>query len=242
MADAKILDKLQKLHQLMSSPNEHEAQLAAQRAAELMAKHQIEMAEVQAHAAGRGVAAPEIVSARVDGVDESEAPRVENWHKTLLAALGEAFGAKVWMQGAGKRRKFYAVGTADSVSAIRYMYSMLERTVNRLSRAAGRAIGEDSNAWRRSYAVGMSIRIGERLSAGRRAGMQGASTTALAVIDKTKEAIDAKLKEAAPKLREARAGKRKRGDATSYGYRDGERVDIGSADASRLGEGQKKLA
>lgn len=71
--------------------------------------------------------------------------------------------------------------------------------------------------------------------------MQGASTTALVVIDKTKQAIDAKLAEVAPELRDARQGKRKRADATSYGYRDGAKVDIGGADAGRLGEGQAKL-
>jgi len=246
VTDDRVLDKLAKLLALSESANEHEAAVAAQRAAELMAKHQIDLAEVQARASDKGASIPQVEAARVDSLwedgEDGAQPRVENWHKSLLAELGIAFGGKVWMSGQGKRRGFYMVGTRDSINAVRYMYSMLERQINRLSREAGRLHGETSNAWRRSYAVGMVSRIGERLRAGRAEAMRGASSTALAVIDKTKQAIDDLLNQQVPNLRSARRGHRKRGDATSYGYRDGDRVDIGKPGSARLGEGQKKLS
>lgn len=46
MSQAEILEKIKKLLALATSPNEHEAKLAAQRASELMEKYQIDEAEV----------------------------------------------------------------------------------------------------------------------------------------------------------------------------------------------------
>lgn len=236
--DDRILHKLAKLLELAERGDEHEAQVAAQRAAELMAKHQIDAAQVIA-ASSRPDEKPVVEEGRIDGAGDEGASRIENWHKALLVSVAEACGGRAWMSGKGRYQRFMMVGPKDSVAAARYVYMHLEKQVNRLSRAAMRESSVGTNAWRRAYAVGMVARVRERLIAGRRAAMKMATTTALVVVDKTAlavaEAHDAK------NLRQSKSGAIKRPDAMSHGYRDGDRVDLGSQGAARLGEGQRRL-
>ena len=46
MVDQNLLEKISKLLALTSSPNEHEAALAAEKAAELLAKHNLSVADL----------------------------------------------------------------------------------------------------------------------------------------------------------------------------------------------------
>ncbi len=54
MSNERVLDRLAKLLELAERGDENEAQVAAQRAAELMARHQLSVADV----AARGSVAP----------------------------------------------------------------------------------------------------------------------------------------------------------------------------------------
>lgn len=233
----KILDRLAKLLELAESSNEHEAEVAAQRAAELMTKHQLDAADVEAHRAG--ASAPKIERGRIDAEEGAPESRVENWHKALLSSIADVLGARAWFRGRGKLAQFLIIGPADSVATGRYLYMHLSQQVNKLSREAQRRHGEAQNAWRRAYAMGMVARVWERLRAGRAEAMKVATTTALVWVDKTKAAIEQSYAEMS--LRTAKAGKVKRPDAKSVGYRDGDRVDVGSGGARALGEGQRKL-
>lgn len=232
----KILDRLAKLLEMSKSGNENEAALAAERAAELMVKHQLEIADVEMRLKGKE-ARVEVTTARIDGGDDAPPSRIENWHKNLLSSVVDLHGGRAFFRGRGKYATFSMIGPKDAVATARYMYSFLERQINRLSRAATRERGE-SNAWRRSYAIGMVVRVSERLRAGKRAAMATATTQALVLVDKTAIAVQAEWDKR--KFRDGRSGPRKRPDAGQYGYADGDRVDIGSATGA-LGEGQKKL-
>lgn len=236
--DPKILDRLAKLMELAESSNEHEAELAAQRAGEMMAKHQLDSADIEAHVAG--AQKPKVERGRIDAEESEPLSRIENWHKALLSSLADVLGAKAFFNGRGKYAEFRIIGPADSVSTGRYLYLHLSKQVSRLSRDAQRRHLEGSNAWRRAYSLGMVARLWERLKAGRAAALKVATTTALVWVDKTKLAIAAEYDQLS--LRSARAPKAaKRPDAKSVGYFDGDRVDIGSSNARAIGEGQKKL-
>lgn len=233
-----ILDKLAKLLELAESDNEHEAELAAQRASELMTKHSLEVADVEAHKVG--ASKPKIDRGRIDAASDDEPfSRVENWHKSLAASIAEVLNARVIFRGRGKLFEFRLIGPADSVTTARYLYLHLVQQINAMSRAAQRRHNEPQNAWRRSYALGMVSKTWIRLKAGKAEAMKTATSTALVWVDKTKLAIEAEM--ASMKLRDARTGPKKRADAASWGYRDGDKVDLGSSTAPRLGEGQKKL-
>lgn len=236
MTDNKILDRLAKLLELSKSGNENEAQVAAERAAELMTKYHLEAADVEMRLNGKN-AKIEVTTARVDGGDDAAPSRVENWHKSLLASLCELVGAHPFFTGRGKYATFSMIGPSSAVGTTRYMYSFLERQINRLSRQATRERGE-SNAWRRSYAIGMVVRVHERLKAGKATAMREATSTAMVLVDKTALAVQEEVNKR--KFRKAKTGTRKRGDATGYGYADGGKVDIGGATGS-LGAGQKTL-
>jgi hypothetical protein len=237
--DDRIMTRLAKLLEMAERGDEHEAQVAAERAAELMAKHEIEMADVQIRTGQPNK--PQVEKGRVDALWENADgwPRTENWHKGLLSALASVMGGKAWIHGKGKQYQFWMIGTRDAINAVRYMYALLERQVNRLSREAQRRHVEPSNAWRRSYSMGMVAKILERLEAGKKMARDAASSTALVVVDATALAVKEQFDQM--KMRTTKVGARKRPDAGSVGYRDGDRVDLGNRDAGRLGEGQKKL-
>jgi hypothetical protein len=236
--DEKILDRLVKLIEMSKRGTEHEAEIAAQRAAELMAKHQIDAATVEAQLSGKAKK-PDLERGRVDADNEAAPSRVERWHSVLLAAVAEACGGRAWMHGKGRKQMFFMVGPKGAVDSAKYLYAMLEKDVNRLSREAGRRHEQPSNAWRRAYALGMSSKISHRLMEGRKAAMSQATSTALVVVDATKRAIDDVLD--AMDLRQQKRGAQKRPDAMTWGYIDGDKVDLGITDRARLGEGQKKL-
>lgn len=238
--DSKIMERLAKLLELADRGDEHEAEVAAQRAAELMARHQIEMHDVTAFVAGQSEI--KVEHGRVDGEDADDPSRCEKWHRALLKAVADALGSRGYVEPTTnpKFMRFRIVGPVDSVRAGRYLFMSITRQINRLSREAGRRHGETSNAWRRAYALGMVARVRERLVAGRASVMGAASSTALVWIDKTKEKVDEFVKNKL-ELRQIKSRAVARPDAADWGYRDGDKVDVGDNSRGRLGAEQKKL-
>lgn len=234
----RVLDRLSKLMSLADSSNEHEANLAAERAAQLMAEHQISAADL----AGRGAAKASVERGRIDAEDSDDGfSRVEAWHKGLAASIADAMGGRLWLHGYGRHQRFMMIGPPDVVASARYMYLHLEKQINRMSRAAARAHGETQNAWRRAYCLGMVGRVYERMLAGRKTAMQAATSTAMVHVDAQKKAVDEAFDEMVLKPLPRTGAKLKRADAGSHGYVDGADVDLGSSDAKRLGQGQRKL-
>lgn len=233
-----IVDRIAKLLELSESSNEHEAELAAQRAAEMMAKHQISMLEVQA-ARGQRDAPIAVEEGRVDAEQDADLSRVENWHKTLLVTVADACGGRAWMRNKGRNAMFFFAGPADSVSTARYLYMSLERQVSRLSRGATR-VRIESNAWRRAYAMGVVAKIGKRMRDARRAVVNASGSLALVLVDKQKLAVDAHMAEKG-KMCQTRSGEMKRAEAVAHGYVDGDKIDVGDPNRERVGAGCKKL-
>jgi hypothetical protein len=235
-----VMDKLIKLLELSKSENEHEAAAAAQRAAELMAKHQLAGIDIDAFKAGRDVVSFE--AQRLD--DEENAPlikRLQAWEGFLASAVAEGLGGKVWIVGASAECVLRIVGPKGVPEHARYLFMALRREIARWGRRQMKERGE-SNAWRRAYCAGMVARIHERLLEGRKVGMQGASSTALVAIDATATKLQAWMEENLPSMRQNSIGERaKRPDARTYGYRDGANLDIGDIDRAKLGEGHRQL-
>lgn len=235
--DDKILTRLAKLLEMSGSSNEHEAQVAAQRAAELMAKHQLTAADVASKSGGAVVFTTE--SGRIDADDRAaDSSRVERWHIALASTIATAMGGRMWMYGRGRDKCFMMIGPPDSVSAARYLYASMSKQTNRLARERARELGETQNAWRRAYCIGVVIRVGERLEAGRKQAFDAATSVALVWVDKQKAAVEDEFAKLA--LRTSRRGTLARPDASSFGYADGNKVDVGG-DRASLGEGRKAL-
>lgn len=234
--EPKLLERLRKLQAMAEHPTSgSEGEIAAARLAELMTRHQVEMADL--------VDAPTIgvEDGRLDAEEDAPASRVEHWELSLASAVAEACGGRAWYQSSRSERRRMVLrmyGPLGSTGAARYMYLWLRRQVNEMSRRECREWGE-SNAWRRAYASGMVIKIYKRMVDARRVVVESASSTALVVVDRQKAAIDQRFAEAELVSRKTR--NLKRPNAQTEGYRDGDRVDLGDAGAARLPAERKKL-
>lgn len=229
-----LFDRLRKLLALGQSPNEHEAALASQRAAELMAQYQIKLAELNAHTE----APPTPEQGRIDGEDNGPSSRREEaWRSYLATHLAEAMGGQMWRQYGYKSYRYLMIGPPDSVSAARYLYMALSREVHLMGQREMRQRLE-SNAWRRAYCSGVVMRIGARLSEGRRTVMS--TSTAIVLVTPMNKAIQTAL--SALSLKDSKQGRTKREDGITQGYRDGVNVDLSdSLTRAKLTSGNKRL-
>ena len=201
MQTSPILEKLTKLFNMAESGEGHEAEVASQRAAELMAKHGVTAAEVIA-AKGRSHEIP-LEDGRIDGDQDGKPQRVINgWKKSLAAALVHNLGGDVLVIGLRTGGVILRmVGPQDSVTAARYLYTYLtkelERRVRRYLKETG-GKGPQGNA----YLQGAVIQIAVRMAEGRRVGTEGASSQAMVLVNKAQEASKAKLRGDYGKIKE----------------------------------------
>lgn len=236
MPDEKVLDRLAKLMAMGESPNEHEATLAGQRAAELMAKHQLTMADLMAHVKQSDIT---VETGRVD--DEDAAPmskRRELWMEVLLTGIVTAVGGKSWKHTRAKNYTFWMVGPPDAVSSARYLYMMLERVVGRIARKEMKDRAE-SNSFRRAYATGIAQRIGVRLQEQRRSTMDAGTSTALVFVGQQQAAVEKYY--AAKNMKTGRGGHTQTPNAIGEGWVRGGSVDIGSSARDTLSAPKKEL-
>jgi hypothetical protein len=152
MAD--VLDRIKKLLRLArDAANEHEAASAAERAAALMAEHEIHEATIRLDDAEPAPAEP-IDQAHV----ATRTARKVAWHMRLISPIGRSYGCRAYWMG-GSIRLF---GRLSSVQAATYTSAYLMREVERLADAEG--VGQ-SRAWRNAFRLGCASRISSRILA-----------------------------------------------------------------------------
>jgi hypothetical protein len=187
--DEKILDRIQKLLALATSDNVNEAAAAASKAQELMTRHQLELADLQAITPG----------ATGESIDNDELFREKSlimWKTTLAAGIAKANGCAVYtsqvqyLSGKNVANVCRIVGIGSSVSTVRYMYTYLMREIDRL--AALNREGHD-RAWLNSFRLGAVATITYRLQTAANDAKKGASTGALVVVDKNKDRLEEAL-------------------------------------------------
>lgn len=191
---ATVLERIRKLLALAESSNVHEAAAAAAKAQELMTKHRIEQAELEADVAG---AEDEPVLDQDVDTFGGRKP----WRELLLSGLARANGCEVYLT---RRRRSYVlrvIGAASATSLVRYMQAYLVREVGRLcflaaseERAQRRSRGDARHVgapWHNSFRLGAAAELRTRLLEASKQVMTGASGTALARIEKTDERVAA---------------------------------------------------
>lgn len=203
----RILAKIRKLQALAQSDNEGEAGTAAARAAELLAKHQIDEAEL-------GVASIVVE----EGISDRRGPRPLDWEAQLVRGIGAGTGAHVYFEQRGPRGRvtegqWKAIGTTDQCATARYLLQMLRREITRLSdREYDRAfpivmcretqslvpctflsgqlrclrcrrpkqVRGDARGWKAQWRLGCAVRVSIRLARSRRETMAAAAAAARA--------------------------------------------------------------
>ena len=154
----RILDRIRKLLALAGSDNRHEAELAMQKAHELMLRHNVDAPGDRRYVI-RQIGTPEKRGNRVEGA--------------VLALLAELFFVKVilvpvWLPLLGKRGTAYEIsGTQANVDMAEHVYSFLLATADRLWRENRNDTRVRSGRDRLSYQMGVIGGFRDKLLADR---------------------------------------------------------------------------
>jgi len=227
-----VIDKVRKLLALSESSNEHEAQLAADMAAQLMYKYKIEQASLL------DGSDPDI---RVDTVELWDKRSVD-WHSYLASGVCEVNNCGVWLKG---NKRIMICGDSSSIQVANYMFHFLLGTVRRLSRAYCQDVyGTTRGTYkaRMSFATGMVLRLVERLKEDKKIRedtTREECCTSLVVIDKERKAVEEWM-DANLDLGKAKRSRSRRGGRAYYDGREAaNRVHI--RDGLNGGSGPKCL-
>lgn len=168
-SNQKIVERIQKMLALSGSPNEAEAMTAMRMAQELLQKHDLEVADVQART---GQAEPD------EPVGKEEVPNgmrtAPAWHGWILSGLAKANNCQSYSQGG----QFYLIGKPHRVAIVKSLFSCLLDTVEREQKAAMAIAKRDPMAepnrygtqryswrkWGTDFRQGMASRIHKRLA------------------------------------------------------------------------------
>lgn len=241
----KVLDKIRKLIALSGSANVHEAAVAAAAAQRLMLEHRIAETEISIETSDDDV----VMDQEIYRDLRLKAP--PRWHGILLNGVATANFCKLVLDteraassdGTERRKIYRIIGTEHDRAAVRTLYELLRGEVERLCDAAARAQRYD-RADRASFKLGAASALAGRLTreAGAfRSDLQAAAhTQALAVIDRTSDALERFVSAHFPRLTQRRSPSVSRASAYLHGREAGGRIDVG-AGHRRLDAGRRGL-
>lgn len=220
MVNKSLLEKISKLLALANSPNENEAALAAEKAAELLAQHNLCIADL-------GKDEDEDITKGI--IDQTG--RYVTWKMWILAGIASANGCQAMRSSySGEMR---LVGTKTNITVSQYLYQYLTTVVDKLvkqHKGKGRAF---INAFR----VGCATRLRQRLEQRRKqmeekgiaASTDHNSTSALVVrsmFEKNTLAIEAYLKQEGVKFKTQKSTEVSSDLGFSFGYIAGEQISL----------------
>lgn len=230
-----VIQKVQKLLRLAESDNEHEAQLAADRAAELMQKYKIQSAMLNL----------DETTVKVESTCLWNKASVD-WHMYLAAGVAEINDCGIWVHN---RRSLMICGSEGSLQITNFLFHYLLRTIRKLSRMYlvefyGSSKGKGLHAHRMAFAAGCVSRVCERLKEKKHSREQSAEAThgcqALTVINKERQEVETWMRSNL-NLRPARRRAARGGQAYADGRAAGDLVSIrdglnsGGRDPRQLG-------
>ena len=150
-----ILDRVRKLLALSESDNAHEAAQAARMAQELLAKHDLDAAMIDAQESDEPD--EEFVNFGEKGAPlEGRYQRLATWRTLLGTHLARANGCFPYLAGS----KLNLVGRPSDGEKVRYLYTYFAHEVERLVKIEGEGCG---NAWRNAWREGCVTGISEGL-------------------------------------------------------------------------------
>jgi len=212
-----ILKKIKKLMALAGSCNENEAKAAAEKAQELMVRHQLTVQCIQN------------VDFEYEDVNIGQAKKIMKEHSLILHILSQHFFVKTYLHPrftgysrTGKRQynnDIQIVGTPVNVAVAKYVFDYLLHTYKRLWKDYKGASGCDESA-KGAYFYGLTEGIKSRL---KEVKIKVETETGLVVIDD--QGLVAKMKEMSLKKRQGPSYSRD-ADAEADGFDHGKKVQI----------------
>jgi hypothetical protein len=258
MVEESLLNKIRKLLELGSSDRNssaHEAEAAMSKVQELLAKHQLELADVQA-------LGQETQEDEVGTLPGKRFSRLESRDQFVLAILGQFFHVTIIYEASMSRsahgrwrdnfdtdngrfrRRILFVGRKTHVLIAQYIFSYLTAEFDRQWETYRRETGKGASA-RLDFLRGLYRGMRQRLQSEKKTMYATASPQQRAGLVKVEkdEGIDQFVRERFPDLRHGRGGSQRGiADPDSYisGERAGARVNIRPA-VSQSGQGPKAL-
>lgn len=221
---AAVLDKAKKLAELARrASTAGEAQAAARALAALLARHRLDVAELEA-----STTEPRV------GYACERAPvglRDAVWRQFLLTAIAEVHGVVVLRTTDGRGRKERRLaGRPDDLTLVRYFYAWVVAAAARLGS------GEPKRS-RASWYLAFALGVRRQLLGAQEEARAGTSSTALAVIDRRCEDVLTVLRRRHGHVstRKVTIGREEPADLGAHlrGYHAGRHLPIDTADGKR---------
>lgn len=156
MSDNEIIEKIQKLLKLSESSNVHEAALAAQRAADLMLKYNIEKSVLDFDQNKK----EEI---EYSLFEKNEGSNKNRFQGDLASAIASFFDAQILWRG----NDLWLVGSKSDLNATKYLFQAISNQITELCESAWWSIGKWSGVhgktWKGSFRQGALDEIKKRL-------------------------------------------------------------------------------
>lgn len=180
----RVVERIKKLLALTASQNPNEAALAASKAQELLFRHNLSMAMVEAATEGGNAA---YVADRFDSGGWM------HWRRRLLAAVARNnFCRGVSYQGT---REVGIVGEPHNVTVVKHLYAFLVRDIMRLAdlgvKGERTLDEEEQRAWKRSFYLGAVRIVAQRMAEQRQRDIAADEQSAALVVRKDQELDDA---------------------------------------------------
>lgn len=154
---SKIIERIQKLLKLAAhAGSEAEAALAAERAAQMMAEHEIHEAEVALHTPGE-TRAPEPIE---KCFEVTKTAKKVAWHMRVAYGVAKSYGAAAYWHGG----RVVLFGRLSAVQAANYTTQYLMAEVERITDREA-PTSQYSRAYRNAFRLGCANRIEVRLNA-----------------------------------------------------------------------------
>lgn len=188
----RVVERIKKLLALTASRNPNEAALAASKAQELLFRHNLSMAMVEAATEGGD-------SAYV--ADRFDSGGWMHWRRRLLAAVARNnFCRGVSYQGT---REVGIVGEPHNVTVVKHLYAFLVRDIIRLAdigvKSERTLDEEEQRAWKRSFYLGAVRIVAQRMAEQHQRDIAADAQSAALVVRKDQE-LDEAYKEFFPNL------------------------------------------
>ncbi|MEM6989515.1 MAG: DUF2786 domain-containing protein [Myxococcota bacterium] len=175
------LGRVRKLLALATSPNPHEAALAAARAQALIEAHRLQ-AWIDAEQAVQHDPDP-IVDARDEPLEVGR--RIRKWKSALATTLAQANGCVAYTLEQGKESAIVLVGRQRDRAAVLELWTWLVRRIEWLSATHGAG---QTKKWHEAFRLGVVDSVADRLREGSSEAHAGLDETALVVVEPARAA------------------------------------------------------
>jgi len=237
----KLIDRIKKLLALAgNNPNEVEAAAAAEKAQELLALHNLSMADVKSTSQDKDEVELQ------GGLYTSAHP----WRRPLGNAVAALYFCKYMYRPYSGKNEHLFIGTKANIAVATMMFSYLFETVDRLAYAGSRAVPQhEKSPYRVAFRAAAVLRLTKRIHDRIRAAKQGQVKTSegknlpalLDLYEKHSLATDEFVKQAFPSVKQTKSSLRtslhSRGSAEGAAAGDSIGLDqqIGSGMQKRIG-------